>query len=171
MTDALDALILDLLEWMAPCPRPYLEVISVWRTSCPRLPVWEEANDRGFIARRAQDEGGALVLLTPAGREFLDRHRRAAGRGPVAREQRFVFDEVAELYARARPSYPQELIEDLIREADLRPGARVRTHSDHRLLPADRLQGLLEAVRAAIDAQGGRLGVDYVSVLCWARRV
>jgi SAM-dependent methyltransferase len=42
-----------------------------------------------------------------------------------ARPQRFVFDEVAELYARVRPSYPSALIDDLIREARLQPGARV----------------------------------------------
>jgi SAM-dependent methyltransferase len=42
-----------------------------------------------------------------------------------ARERRFVFDEVAEQYARVRPGYPAELIEDLIREAGLTPGARV----------------------------------------------
>ena len=41
------------------------------------------------------------------------------------RPQRFVFDEVAELYARVRPSYPSGLIDDLIREARLQPGARV----------------------------------------------
>ena len=41
------------------------------------------------------------------------------------RPQRFVFDEVAELYARVRPSYPSALIDDLIREARLQPGARV----------------------------------------------
>lgn len=43
----------------------------------------------------------------------------------AGREQRFVFDEVAELYARARPTYPVELIEDIVRESDLTPGARV----------------------------------------------
>jgi SAM-dependent methyltransferase len=48
--------------------------------------------------------------------------------------------------------------------------ALLRTHSDHRLLPADRLRGLLGSIREAIEASGGRLGVDYVSVLCWARR-
>jgi hypothetical protein len=74
MADPIDALILDLLESIAPHPRPYSEVISVWRTSCPRLPVWEEATERGFIERRS-DEGGALVCLTLVGREFLDRHR------------------------------------------------------------------------------------------------
>jgi SAM-dependent methyltransferase len=44
---------------------------------------------------------------------------------PPVREQRFVFDEVAELYARVRPSYPRELIDDLIRASALRPGSRV----------------------------------------------
>ncbi len=44
------------------------------------------------------------------------------------------------------------------------------THADHRLLPADRLRSVLGAIRDAVEANGGRLGVDYVSVLCWARR-
>lgn len=43
----------------------------------------------------------------------------------VVPEQRFVFDEVAEEYARVRPSYPAELVEDLIAAAGLREGARV----------------------------------------------
>ena len=45
--EPVDALILDLLEWIGPGARPYPEVIDTWRTSCPRLPVWEEANARG----------------------------------------------------------------------------------------------------------------------------
>ena len=44
-TETVDALVLDLLEWIGPAPRPYDEVLDAWRTSCPRLPVWEEAND------------------------------------------------------------------------------------------------------------------------------
>jgi D-3-phosphoglycerate dehydrogenase len=44
-------LILELLEWSGPRARPYREVIEAWRKSCPRLPVWEEANERGFIER------------------------------------------------------------------------------------------------------------------------
>jgi D-3-phosphoglycerate dehydrogenase len=63
-----DSLILDLLEWMGPTPRPYAEVLEAWRTSCPRLPVWEEANDRGFIARHRAPGGGALVSVSAAGR-------------------------------------------------------------------------------------------------------
>src|SRR5262245_60486024 len=43
----------------------------------------------------------------------------------MAPEQRFVFDEVADLYAQVRPSYPAALVEDLVLEAGLRPGSRV----------------------------------------------
>jgi hypothetical protein len=68
--DTVDSLILDLLEWMGPEPRPYAEVLEAWRTSCPRLPVWEDANDRGFIARR-----GRLVAVSAAGAEHLRSHR------------------------------------------------------------------------------------------------
>jgi hypothetical protein len=70
-----DSLVLDLLEWIGPTPRPYAEVLEAWRTSCPRLPVWEEANDRGFIARR-----GALVAVSAAGAEHV-RSRRVARAG------------------------------------------------------------------------------------------
>jgi hypothetical protein len=48
MTDTVENLVLDLLEWIGPNRRPYSEVLEAWRTSCPRLPVWEEANDRGY---------------------------------------------------------------------------------------------------------------------------
>jgi D-3-phosphoglycerate dehydrogenase len=44
-----EALILDLLEWVTKRERTYEEVMEAWRTSCPRLPVWEEANDRGLV--------------------------------------------------------------------------------------------------------------------------
>jgi hypothetical protein len=74
MTDAIEALILDLLESLAERPRAYAEVMDAWRTSCPRLPVWEEANDRGFVRR-----DGAQVALTANGRAHL-----AARRGPPA---------------------------------------------------------------------------------------
>jgi hypothetical protein len=73
--DPVQSLILDLLEWIAPRPRPYSEVIEVWRTSCPRLPVWEEVTERAFVELRSQESGPLLVYLTSRGREFLDRHR------------------------------------------------------------------------------------------------
>jgi hypothetical protein len=75
MPDSVDSLILDLLDWMGPAPRPYAEVLEAWRTSCPRLPVWEDANDRGFIARRRVAGRGTLVSASAAGAEHLRKHR------------------------------------------------------------------------------------------------
>ena len=74
-SETVDALILDLIEWIGLEPRPYAEVLEAWRTSCPRLPVWEDATDRGFIARHRPPGEVALVLVTPAGAEHLRAHR------------------------------------------------------------------------------------------------
>jgi hypothetical protein len=68
-------LILDLLEWIGPTPRAYAEVLEAWRTSCPRLPVWEDATDRGFIVRHHEPGRGALLSVSPAGAEHLRKHR------------------------------------------------------------------------------------------------
>src|SRR3984957_8226103 len=70
-----EALILDLLDWVAARERTYEEVMNAWRTSCPRLPVWEDANDRGFIARHRTPRRGVLVSVSAAGAEHLRRHR------------------------------------------------------------------------------------------------
>jgi hypothetical protein len=75
MSDPIEALILDLLEWLAPQPRAYPEVMDAWRTSCPRLPVWEEANDRKFVRLGHSTGLGPFVALTPLGREHLAKHR------------------------------------------------------------------------------------------------
>jgi hypothetical protein len=71
MSDTLDPLIRDLVEWVAKEPRPYAEVLEAWRTSCPRLTVWEDATDRGFVERRPVEGCGVVVVATDAGREFL----------------------------------------------------------------------------------------------------
>lgn len=73
--DSVEYLVLDLLEWIGPAPRPYAEVMDAWRTSCPSLPVWEEANDRGFIERHRDSGQGELISISPAGQEHLRRHR------------------------------------------------------------------------------------------------
>ncbi len=75
--DPVEALILDLLEWLDAAPRPYSEVMETWRTSCPRLPVWEEANRRGFIARQRSQETPELIALSPTGSAHLRNHRHA----------------------------------------------------------------------------------------------
>ena len=75
MPATVDNLVLDLIAWIGPEPRPYAEVLDAWRTSCPRLPVWEEATDRGYVTRRR-----ALVSVSAAGAAHLAAHRAAAVR-------------------------------------------------------------------------------------------
>jgi len=75
---AVEALILDLLEWVASGERSYAEVMDAWRTSCPRLPVWEDANDRGLVMREDAN-GRRIVRITPAGRTLLAQRQRLQG--------------------------------------------------------------------------------------------
>ncbi len=60
-----DSLILDLLDWLSTGDRGYAEVMDAWRTSCPRLPVWEDANDHGLIT--TEDVDGRLVVRLTCG--------------------------------------------------------------------------------------------------------
>ena len=69
-------LVLDLVEWVADSPRPYSEVMDAWRTSCPRLTVWEEAVDRGLVFRRYVPGEGTVVEVSRSGREALTQHGR-----------------------------------------------------------------------------------------------
>ena len=70
MPESIEPLILDLVEWIGKSPQPYAEVMEAWRTSCPRLTVWEDAVDRGYLMRERQG-GGVVVTITPLGRRFL----------------------------------------------------------------------------------------------------
>ena len=74
-TDPVEDLVLDLLAWIGSAPRPYDEVIEAWRTSCPRLPVWEEANERAFVTCRLEAGRGRVVGVTPAGAAHLRARR------------------------------------------------------------------------------------------------
>jgi hypothetical protein len=70
-----EALVLQLVTWVAAQPRTYRETMEAWRTSCPKLPAWEDARDSGFLeVTRAGAEGGSVVVVTAEGRAFLDRH-------------------------------------------------------------------------------------------------
>jgi hypothetical protein len=75
MQDAVvEVLILDLLEWLAKRERTYDEVMDAWRTSCPKLPVWEDANDRGLVMKETV-HGRCIVRTTPSGHRLLEQHR------------------------------------------------------------------------------------------------
>ena len=77
MTTALDPLVFDLVEWVEREPRSYVDVIEVWRTSCPRLTVWEDPVDLGYVERKVTERQGVLVVATESGREFLRLQRVA----------------------------------------------------------------------------------------------
>lgn len=67
------SLVCDLVRWLSVAPRPYDDVIAAWRTSCPRLTVWEDAVDAGLVvvAFRGADR---IVDITAEGRAFLSGH-------------------------------------------------------------------------------------------------
>jgi hypothetical protein len=56
--------------------RSYDEVMDAWRTSCPKLPVWEDASDRGFVTSE-EVSGRSIVRITSAGLAFLDQRKPA----------------------------------------------------------------------------------------------
>ena len=57
---------MQLLEWLAERSRTYAETIEVWKTSCPRLAVWEDA-----VADDLVRVGNGFVVLTASARELL----------------------------------------------------------------------------------------------------
>jgi hypothetical protein len=62
---------LQLLGWVAERDRTYAETIDVWKSSCPRLTVWEDALAAGLL----RIDHGAVVL-TDAGLLALDEERQ-----------------------------------------------------------------------------------------------
>ena len=67
----IESLLSDMLQWLAREPHSYRESIEVWRTSCPRLQVWEEAFERGLVARSVGIDGSETVGVTQSGQRFL----------------------------------------------------------------------------------------------------
>ena len=77
MAESTDPLVLDLVEWIAREPRLYSEVIETWRTSCPRLTIWEDAVDRGFVTRQSGAGTCVRVAITEDGAMLLRAHGHA----------------------------------------------------------------------------------------------
>lgn len=78
-SQALDLLTLQFLSWLDGEPRSYGEVMDGWRSSCPRLTVWEDATGAGLVA--VKHNGGTMrdahVVLTPKGRALLAKRAAA----------------------------------------------------------------------------------------------
>lgn len=76
MTQTADPLVLDFVEWIAREPRAYSEVIATWKTSCPRLTIWEDAAESGYVTRETIAGTGLTVAVTEVGRKLLRDHGR-----------------------------------------------------------------------------------------------
>lgn len=72
MSNTQDALTAQMLEWIASGDHSYSEVLDVWKTSCPRLSVWEDACIDGLVDCTAVQTGS--VFLTEKGKRFMERH-------------------------------------------------------------------------------------------------
>jgi hypothetical protein len=72
MSSDVDGLTLQFLEWVAAKPRTYSDVMDAWKSSCPRISIWENALHDGLI-RIERDSGSrsSNVTLTPHGRSLL----------------------------------------------------------------------------------------------------
>jgi hypothetical protein len=71
MSGNADPLVLDFVEWVAREPRAYAEVIATWKTSCPRLTIWEDATERGYVARETLPGIGLVIAVTEGGEKLL----------------------------------------------------------------------------------------------------
>ncbi len=76
MTATADPLVLDFVEWIAREPRLYSEVIATWKTSCPRLTIWEDAAEGGYVTRETIAGVGLIVTVTEDGEKLLRAHGR-----------------------------------------------------------------------------------------------
>ncbi len=76
MSQPASLLMIEFLDWVAYQPRTYADAMEAWRSSCPRLTVWEDALSEGLI----QVDGGPrlrdyTVRLTPPGAALLNGRR------------------------------------------------------------------------------------------------
>jgi hypothetical protein len=69
------ALTLQFLAFVADAERTYAETMEAWRSTCPRMPIWEDAVRDGLVQIQ---NGGAMkssrIVLTMRGRAKLGRN-------------------------------------------------------------------------------------------------
>jgi hypothetical protein len=70
MGSAHSSLTLQMLEWIAERPRSHAELMDAWKTSCPRLAIWEDAGAAGLVGCEPGEH--AMVVLTDRGRQALE---------------------------------------------------------------------------------------------------
>ena len=96
---------LDLLSWIDARPRSYDETIDAWKTSCPRLSVWDDAVTDGLVWVDRRNGQGPRVALTARGRNALADLARTASSGVQDDRDRAVVHE-RDVHASAEHTHP-----------------------------------------------------------------
>ena len=71
MPESVSLLMVQFLDWVSFRPRTYADAMDAWRTSCPRLSVWEDALVDGLVEIEGGPSRQSEVRLTPQGRAIL----------------------------------------------------------------------------------------------------
>ncbi len=73
---ATSLIMIQFLAWVADRPRTYADVMEAWRSTCPRLSVWEDAVIDGLV--QLENGGSRSVRLTRRGRAALEKAKAPA---------------------------------------------------------------------------------------------
>jgi len=85
MSDPAHALTLQFLAWVAEGGRTYAQAMEAWRSTCPRLSIWEDAILDGLIAfDNGPTRNQSRVTLTAKGRALLRANGDARGNKATA---------------------------------------------------------------------------------------
>jgi hypothetical protein len=80
MSESIDPLTLEFLDWVSSRRRTYAEAMEAWQTTCPRHSVWEDALTNGFIRLESQDHQ-CEVTLTARGKAMLEERDKGCTSG------------------------------------------------------------------------------------------
>jgi hypothetical protein len=76
MSQSASLIMIQFLAWVADRPRTYAQTMEAWRSTCPRLSVWEDAIIDGLVC--IENDANRAVSLTPRGRAVLAKARTYA---------------------------------------------------------------------------------------------
>jgi len=70
MSESPSLIMIQFLSWVADRPRNYAQAMDAWRSTCPRLSVWEDAIIEGLV--RIENNANRTVSLTARGSAVLE---------------------------------------------------------------------------------------------------
>ena len=85
MPDQPSLIMIQFLTWVADRPRDYAQTMEAWRSSCPRLSVWEDAIIEGLI--RIENNGSRSIRLTSRGAALLEQTQQERAAAAAATRQ------------------------------------------------------------------------------------